>query len=144
MDRILALDVGRKRIGLAFSAGGHAPLGLDPIVRTGLRADLARLARVAAERRVRRFVVGLPLTLGGAESDMTRLVRAFALRLEQETNIPVAFQDERLTSVEAEQRLKDTGMSLKRMLAAKRKGAVDRIAATLILEDFLRGTGCGL
>jgi putative Holliday junction resolvase len=141
--RFLALDVGRRRIGLAIALEGSAAHALAALTRRSAAEDIARLKRIAEERRVQRLVVGLPLNMDGSESAMTREVRAFAERLARETGLEVVYQDERLTSFEAEQRLRERGMSLKRMLEAKRRGAVDELAAVLILEDYLRRTGCG-
>ncbi|MCS7042619.1 MAG: Holliday junction resolvase RuvX [Bryobacteraceae bacterium] len=141
MGRILALDIGQRRIGLAIAVEGSAAHGLAALSRRSAAEDIARLKRIAEERGVQRFVVGLPLNMDGSESEMTRRVRAFAERLARETGIEVAYQDERLTSFEAEQRLRERGMSLRKMLEAKRRGAVDELAAVLILEDYLRRAG---
>lgn len=115
--------------------------GLAALQRRSPAADIERVKRIAEERRVERFVVGLPLNMDGTESAMTREVRSFAERLARETGVEVVYQDERLTSFEAEERLRQRGMSLKKMLESKRRGAVDELAAILILEDYLRRTG---
>lgn len=136
--RILALDVGRRRIGLAFSDGEAMARGLEAMQRKTMREDIVRLQNIARERRVELFVVGLPLHQNGTEGEMAAFVRTFAERLRRDTGIAVEYQDERLTSVEAEERLKAGGMNLKRMLAAKRGGAVDTLAALILLEEYLR------
>lgn len=141
VGRILALDVGQRRIGLAIALESGMAHGLAALQRRSPAADIERLKRIAEERRVERFVVGLPLNMDGTESAMTREVRSFAERLARETGLEVVYQDERLTSFEAEQRLQQRGMSLKKMLEAKRRGTVDELAAILILEDYLRRTG---
>ncbi len=143
MGRILALDVGRRRIGLAVAVEGAAAHGIGALQRKTLRDDIARLQRMAAERGVERIVVGLPRNMDGSEGAMAQEVRAFAGRLARETGIDVVFQDERLSSFEAEERLKQRGMSLKRMLEAKRRGAVDEMAAVIVLEDYLGRAGQG-
>lgn len=120
--------------------GGHTH-GLGALPRRSLREDVERLKRLAVERRVERIVVGLPFNMDGTEGAMAREVREFAERLARETGIEVSYQDERLTSFEAEERLKGRGMSLKQMLEAKRRGAVDEIAAVILLEDFLNRAG---
>lgn len=141
-ERVLALDVGRKRIGLAVSdAAGWGAQGLDTLQRKTLGEDLKRIAQIAKERRAAVVVVGLPLHMDGREGEMTAFVRQFGSRLEKQTGLQVVFQDERLTSVAAEERLSEGGLSLEKMLAEKRKGAVDRMAAVIILEDYLRGLG---
>ena len=139
-ERVLALDVGRKRIGLAMSdAAGWGAQGLDTLHRKTLGEDLKRIAQIAKERKAAVLVVGLPLHMDGREGEMTAFVRQFGSRLEKATGLRVEFQDERLTSVTAEERLSEGGMSLDKLLAETRKGAVDRMAAVIILEDYLRG-----
>lgn len=139
-ERVLALDVGRRRVGLALSdAAGWGAQGLETLQRRTPGEDVRRIAQIAKERKAGVLVFGLPLHMDGRESEMTALVRRFAARLEQATGLPVRFQDERLTSVEAEGRLSAGGMSLDRLLEEKRKGSVDRMAAVVILEDYLRG-----
>lgn len=140
MGRILALDVGKRRIGLAIAVEGSAAHGLGAMARRSLREDLERLKRVADERGVERIVVGLPLNMDGSESAMAREVRDFGERLRTAAGVEVVYQDERLTSFEAEERLKQRGMSLKKMLEAKRRGAVDEMAAVAVLEDYLGRT----
>jgi putative Holliday junction resolvase len=140
-QRILALDVGRRRIGLAFSDRIRPPQGLEAMQRKTMREDVARLANIARERKVGLFLVGLPLHMNGEEGAMAAFVRTFAEKLRSETGMELVYQDERLTSVEAEGRMKEQGMSLKKMLSAKRGGAVDTLAAVVLLEDFLRGEG---
>lgn len=115
--------------------------GLDTLQRKTMREDIARLRQIAMERKASLFLVGLPLNMRGDEGEMAEFVRTFARKLEEGTGIPVRFQDERLTSVEAESRMQERGLSLERMLREKRKGAVDRLAAMILLEDFLRSEG---
>ncbi len=139
-ERVLALDVGRKRIGLALSdAAGWGAHGLETLQRKTLGEDLKRIGQIARERKANLLLVGLPLHMDGREGEMTAFVRQFGARLASSTGLRVEFQDERLSSVTAEERLSEGGMSLDKMLAEKRKGAVDRLAAVIILEDYLRG-----
>lgn len=131
--RILALDVGRKRIGLALSDPlGITAQGLDTLQRTNLRADLAALATLAEQREVRRFLVGYPLHMSGHAGRQAEYVREFAERLAEHTGIPVEFRDERLTTVEAQRVLRESGVSLE-----KRKRAVDKLSAVILLEGYL-------
>ena len=140
--RLLGLDIGRKRIGLAiYDAAEGIVRGLDTLQRKTREEDLQRLARLARERKASAFVSGLPVNMDGTEGPQAKFVRDFCLRLERASGVPVLFQDERLTSVEAEQRLKDAGWSLKRLLEEKRKGVVDRMAAVLLLEDYVTAHG---
>jgi putative Holliday junction resolvase len=131
--RVLALDIGKKRIGLAISDGlGLMAHGLETLERTRIREDLERLKRIAAEREVQLLLVGDPLHMDGRESKGSHGARAFGERLSAKCGIPVEFWDERLTSFEANEILARRGIS-----AEKRKGAVDRLAAMLILESYL-------
>jgi putative holliday junction resolvase len=133
--RILALDVGARRIGLAVSdALGLTAQGLETFVRTNIREDLARLGRLAEEREVSRLLIGDPKTMAGGESRQARLVREFGDRLAARTGLPVQYWDERLTSVEAERVLREGGARMR----SERKGAVDRLAAVILLESYLQ------
>jgi putative Holliday junction resolvase len=137
--RLLGLDIGRKRIGLAlYDPASGMVVGLDTLQRRTRDEDLARLARIAVERKVAAYVSGLPYNMDGTEGPQSKFVRDFCARLERVSAMPVYFQDERLTSVEAEGRLKDAGWSLKKLLDEKRKGVVDRMAAVILLEEFVR------
>lgn len=136
--RVLGLDVGKRRIGAALAEGGPgAVTGLETILRRTLREDVERLAALAARLGATRVVVGLPLHMDGSESPMAKEARRVAGRLAAACALPVEMHDERLTSVEAEQRLAARGWSLKRLLAEKKRGAVDRLAAQILLEDWL-------
>lgn len=136
---MLALDVGKKRIGLAVTDDlGLTAQGLDPLERATLRLDLERLIEQAVKRQVSLILVGLPLHMDGAESPMSARVRKFAEKLAQVTGIPVQLRDERLTSEAAEEHMRHRGLSLSRFLEEKKRGAVDRLAAVLLLEEWLR------
>lgn len=131
--RILALDVGSRTIGLAVTDGlGITAQGLDTIRRKNKRTDLAALTRVIEQYGVSELVVGLPLRMSGAEGTQSGKIREFVAVLEKEFELPVHLMDERLTSVEANRVLRESEMSIK-----KRAGAVDRLAAVLILQSFL-------
>lgn len=131
--RILALDLGKRRIGLALSdALGLTAQGLETLERTNIREDLDRLGSLARERGVTRLLIGNPLHMSGREGRGTAHARAFGERLQAATGIPVEFWDERLTTVEAQRVLRESGISI-----AKRAQAVDRLAAVLLLESYL-------
>ena len=138
--RVLALDFGKRRIGLAISDElGWTAQGLPTLVRTRIREDLNRLATLIAEHNVTLLLFGLPLHMSGDESRQAGHVREFAARLEARTGIPVHYLDERLTSREAERVLRSSGISIE-----KRAKAVDKLAAVLLLESYLeqpRGDG---
>jgi putative Holliday junction resolvase len=131
--RILALDVGRKRIGLAVSDElGITAQGIDTLQRTRIRDDLAALKDIAETWNVRLLLIGRPLHMSGSESRQSEYTREFAERLEQHLGLPLVYWDERLTSAEAERMLRDAGASLD-----QKKRSVDRLAAVLLLESYL-------
>lgn len=131
--RILALDLGKKRIGLAISdALGITAQGLPNLERTNKRADLAALEILARERGVGLFLMGNPINMGGAEGRQSAWVREFAAALEEWTALPVRLWDERLTSVEAGRVLRESGIGIE-----KRAAAVDRLSAVILLQSYL-------
>ncbi len=131
--RILALDVGKKRIGLAVSDILRVSAqGLATLQRGRIRDDLAALDALIKEREVTVLVVGNPLHMSGSESRQSEYTREFAERLREYVQVPLVYWDERLTSSEAERMLKQAGASLE-----QRKKAVDRLAAVLLLESYL-------
>ncbi len=132
-SRVLALDVGRKRIGLAISdALGWTAQGLPTLERVRIREDLAFLRQCAEEREVGLFLLGYPLHMSGRESRQAEYVREFGDRLAAYSGIPVDYWDERLTSVEAGRVLRSSGIGIE-----KRARAVDQLSAVLILESYL-------
>jgi putative holliday junction resolvase len=131
--RVLALDLGKRRIGLALSDElGITAQGLQTLERTNIREDLAKLAALASEKNVGLILMGNPLHMSGDESRQSQYTREFAARLKAATGLPIEFLDERLTTVEAERVLKQSGISIQ-----KRAKAVDRLAAVILLESYL-------
>ena len=131
--RIMALDVGSRRIGVAVSDPlGITAQGLDTIQRQNKRRDLEALRRLLSEYQIREVVVGLPLRLSGAEGTQSEKMRRFAEDLESQFGVTVHLWDERWTSTEANRLLRETDLSIE-----KRAKAVDRMAATLILQSWL-------
>jgi putative holliday junction resolvase len=131
--RILALDLGKKRIGLALSDPlGITAQGLPNLNRTNKRSDLAFLEDLAREREVGLFLLGNPINMRGAEGRQSGWVREFAAELERRTGLPVKLWDERLTSVEAGRVLRSSGISIE-----KRAKAVDRLSAVILLQSYL-------
>ena len=131
--RVMALDVGDVRIGVAVSD----PLGLTAqplptITRTKLAVDLAAIHALVQQQAVWTLVVGLPLTLRGERGPQANKVAGFADALRRHVQVPVTFVDERLTTVEGERALQAGGLS-----ARKRRGAIDQVAAQLILQQYL-------
>lgn len=133
MGRILGIDFGEKRIGLALSD----PTGLlvvDSWVleRQGGARDLEYLLGVCRERGVERIVVGLPRSLGGGLGPQAQLTLDFVQRLAQHTGLPVDTWDERFSSVAAERAMKDAGVRRER-----RRQQRDAVAAALLLQSYL-------
>lgn len=111
--------------------------GLDTLDRKSKRVDLDRIAAVVEEYGVGEIVVGHPVRLGGESSPQTEKVKAFADELRARVGVPVRLWDERLTSVEAEAMLGQKKRSVKKHIAQRKSGAVDRIAAVMILQSYL-------
>lgn len=131
--RILALDVGKKRIGLAVSDElGITAQGIETLHRTRIREDLEKLKDIVHRWNVKLLLVGRPLHMSGAESRQSEYTAEFAERLKEYVGLPLAFWDERLTSAEAERMLREGGASLE-----KKKQSVDRVAAVLLLTSYL-------
>ena len=130
---MLALDVGRKRIGLAVSDElGITAQGLETLARTRIREDLNRLKQIAEQWNAGLLLVGKPLHMSGEESAQSAYTREFAERLGVHLALPVVYWDERLTSVEAGRVLREAGATLE-----QRKKAIDRMSAVLLLESYL-------
>ncbi len=133
----LGLDLGKRRIGIAvFDLPGMGARPLTTLVRVSWPCDIQRIRTIVEDRQARRIVVGLPLNMNGSEGPAAREARNFAALLSQELGLPVELHDERLTSLEAESRLKHSSMGRK-----SRKLVVDQIAAALILESWLAAHG---
>ena len=129
----MALDLGKRRIGLALSDQlGITAQGLETLERTNIRSDLAQLARIISEYNVSRILIGNPLHMSGQEGRQAEHARDFGARLQAATGLPVEFWDERLTTVEAQRVLRQSGISIE-----KRAKAVDRLAAVILLESYL-------
>jgi putative Holliday junction resolvase len=131
--RILAIDFGTKRMGLAVSdALGLTAQGLPTLQRTRIVDDLARLRSLVEEYSVEKVLVGNPLGHSGGATSMSQLAAEFAEKLRRRLPCPVEMHDERMTSVEANRTLREAGLSV-----GKRQRAVDRVAAVLLLQSYL-------
>ena len=132
--RILAIDYGSRRMGLAVSdLLGITSQGIETLQRKNKRNDFSRLGQVIREYDVREIVLGNPLRMSGAEGIQSEKVAGFAEELRQRFKLPVHLWDERLTSAEANRLLREAELSIQ-----KRAQAVDRMAAVLILQSFLQ------
>lgn len=131
--RILGLDVGSKRIGVAVSDPlGITAQGLETIHRRNKRTDFAQLGEVLRKYEVVEIVVGYPLRMSGAEGTQSEKMVQFAEDLRRRFPIPVHLWDERLSSAQANRVLRESEMSIKR-----RGEVVDRMAAVLILQSWM-------
>lgn len=129
-DRIMALDVGERWIGVAVSdPTGTLATPHTIIQRRSKAADFAAVSRLAAELKVARIVVGLPLSLNGQMGPQARRVARYARALAQALDVPVELYDERYSTVTAEELLAESGR--------KRRASIDAAAAAIILQDYL-------
>jgi putative holliday junction resolvase len=131
--RILGLDVGSKRIGIAVSDPlGFTAQGLETLQRRNKRLDFEALAELVRTYNVAEIVVGFPLRMSGEEGVQAERMQRFAEELRARLKLPVHLWDERLTSAEANRLLRETEMSIQR-----RGQVVDRMAAVLILQSWM-------
>jgi putative Holliday junction resolvase len=131
--RALAIDFGSKNIGVAVSdALGITVRPVETIRRSSLNKDLERLIFLIADLEVESVVVGLPLRMDGTMGDAAENTMRFIERLRAEIDVPIVTQDERLTSYEAEQMMRERGLN-----RAQRRQRSDEVAATIILQDYL-------
>lgn len=131
--RVLGLDVGSRRIGLAISDPlGVTAQGLDTLHRRNKREDFEQLGNLIHEYQIGELVVGYPLRMSGNEGVQAEKMQRFAEELRHRFKLPVHLWDERLTSAQANRVLRETAMSIKR-----RGEVVDRLAAVLILQNWM-------
>ena len=132
--KILAIDYGERRTGLAVSDDlGITAQRLDTIVIDNDMELPVEVARIAGEIKAEKIVVGLPLNMNGSESVMSGKVREFAELLAVESNLPVVFWDERMSSMQAKRVMHEFGKKTR-----GNKHMIDAISATLILQDYLK------
>jgi putative Holliday junction resolvase len=135
--RVLGLDVGSKTIGLAVSDPlGITAQGLLTIRRKNKRLDFEQLAGVIREYQISEIVIGYPLRMSGIEGVQAEKMQHFAGDVREKFGLPVHLWDERLTSSQANRLLREFDLSIK-----KRGRAVDRIAAVLILQNWMEARG---
>jgi len=131
--RILGLDFGTKRIGVAMSDELLLTAqGLDTIQRKELERDLALIKGIVDSNGVNEVIVGLPLNMNGTYSEKTKEAVLFVGELEKTISVPVKTWDERLTSMQADRAMLEGDMS-----RAKRKKLSDKLAAQIILQSYL-------
>jgi len=131
--RIMCLDYGDVRIGIAFSDLLQTIASpYDTYTRKNLDADLKFFKNLATEQEVERVVIGLAYNMDGTSGDRVEVTKQFGTTLSKYLNLPVEYVDERLSSVEAEDILAEA-----KVPAIKRKGLIDKIAAGIILQSYL-------
>ena len=135
MARILAIDFGRRRVGLAVCDELQiAVRGLPTLDVRNFNDSIAQVAQVAEQEEAAKMVVGLPLNMDGSRGEMAIAAENFASQLAASCDLPVCMFDERLSSAGAKR-------TLRAVSAKTHKGAVDRMAAVLILETHLQREG---
>ena len=133
MGRILCLDVGDVRIGLAMSDIMKIIANpLETLKRKNTQADFDYILNICKQNDVELIISGLPLSMNGQENVQTQKTREFIEVLQSQTNIPIKFVDERLTTVSAQRVLIESGMRRE-----NRKNVVDKVAAAIILQGYL-------
>jgi putative holliday junction resolvase len=133
MVSALGLDLGRKRIGVAGCDGtGLIATGLTTIWRRSFIDDIAQLEQFCQARAVELLVVGLPYSMDGSLGTQAKQVQKLAQRIAVALNLPIEYVDERLTSLEAEELLRQEGRDLRQY-----RDSIDRKAAALILQRWL-------
>lgn len=131
--RILGLDIGEKRIGIALSDPlGWTAQSLKTLERKSIKNDVEEIIKIINEFQVEKVVVGLPKNMNGTLGESGQKVMNFCEKLLEKINIELVYEDERLTTMAAEKVLIDADLSRK-----KRKGVIDALAATFILQTYL-------
>lgn len=136
--RILGLDYGSKTVGVAMTdALGMTVQPYKTIQRdreSKLRQTLSEIAEIVEQYQIEKIVMGLPLNMDDTEGDRAAKTRDFAEKLKLRVAVPIKFTDERLTTMEAEEILDQSGIP-----RSEQKKVIDQVAAQLILEQYLRG-----
>jgi len=132
-SRILGLDVGDKRIGIALSDPlGITAGGLETIERVNIEQDVSRIAQIVHRHHAAQIIIGLPLNMDGSSGSQAEKVKSFGRKLARVTGLPLIYEDERLTTISAIRTL-----TLQGVRTGENKHLVDRQAAAIILQKFL-------
>lgn len=133
----MALDLGEKRIGVAVTDLEQTMAFPERVLtRRSAKADRQALAALVRELHVERLVIGLPLSMEGEAGPNAERARSFGHYLGHVVAVPIEYQDERLTTIEADERLRASGIG-----PAERRKRIDAAAAAIILEDYMRARG---
>ena len=135
-ERIMGLDYGSKTIGVAISDSlGLTAQPFETIERNKenkLRRSLAKIAKIVEEKNIKKIVVGLPVNMNGRRGKRVSLTLEFVEKLKQRVDVPIIMQDERLTTVEADEILDESGVKKE-----NRKQFIDMVAAGIILREYM-------
>lgn len=133
IPKILALDVGEKRIGVASSdALGLMAHGVTVLERRNVVQDISRIKEIIEEYEIERVVIGLPINMNGSVGAQAQKVAVFCTALKKELSLPVVAWDERLSTQAAHWSLDEAGLNWR-----KKRKVVDKLAAVLILQSYL-------
>ena len=133
---IVSIDYGKKKIGVAISTPDHnVPMPLQIIRGDSEKKKLQEIVRILVTKNICAIIIGLPINMDGTKSEQTLIVEKFSEKLKNRTNLPIFMQDERLTSIAADNLLKEFGLKRK-----DRNSSDDLIAASLILETTLNAS----
>ncbi len=133
MTRILSLDIGKRRIGIAVSDPlGFVARPVQTLQAFSLNVDVAYIAQLAGELDAELIILGDPIHMSGDPSMMSRRARKYGDLLAQQTGLPVVYWDERLTTVEAQRILQDSGVQPRQA-----RQQIDAVAAAVILQSYL-------
>ncbi len=137
--RILGLDVGERRIGVAVADQRvRVALPVAVVERRELPADLDAIARLAQDQGAEAIVIGLPISLNGSLGPQAEVVKAFGRELSARLSLPIEYWDERLSTVEAQRRLTSAGKK-----GPKAKAQRDALAAAIVLQSYIDGQAQG-
>lgn len=137
VPRIMGLDVGDRRIGIAISDPlGITAAGIQTLERTNMRRDIFEISEIAKRHCAIEIVVGLPKNMDGSVGEQAQKVQAFCRKLARETGLPIVYEDERLTTVSAIRTL-----TLQGVKTGHNKDMIDRQAAAIILQKHLDRRG---
>jgi len=134
--RKLGIDYGAKRTGLAISdVMGIIASPLETFVSRGLRGDIEHIVEIVNAKQVDTVVIGMPYNMDGTISKRAKSTEFFGTTLSNVINVPVIFRDERLTTIEAYNKLSEV-----RVKKSKQKAVVDQVAAQIILQEYIDST----
>ena len=131
-NRYMGIDYGKARIGVAFSDLSGTIASAHSVIKGEGEKDVENLSKLAKSMEVKYIVIGLPLNADGTESEMSKFVQDFGKKLSEKSGLQVFYQDERYTSFEAEEYLKEAGIKWE-----KRKELLDKVSAQIILQNYL-------